>query len=295
MPSYAEDSKWSVSKIQPIAKLKIYNSVWPQAKIIPLDNDRRNQMKVILDIAGADKLLKWPDGGVAFLAQRFRRFEERDFDDFTLRYSRPSGRVTEVGKILRAFKRSGMIAAFYAYGHVNQDETDFLRFRVLRFVEFCLEWQSGRLPPDGRQTNKDRTTFLYWRFSKIPDHLFEFSSEPTQSSLIELPPPKSDQRKTLTVRDLLAEGLTVPQAVAAATASKELTKLLPGIRDIEDPQKIKLYRHRSLGTNAVCLCTGKIFDTEVYVLQYIRDAKKKGRLSTFNKSQFEEMWRKIDQ
>jgi hypothetical protein len=170
--TYIIDQTWTTEKIQPLAEKLVYNHVWPRVEIIALDDDRQNQLKVMLDVGGADKLLKWPDGGIAFLAQRFRRFDKRGWDDFTIRARRPSGRLTEAGKIVRAFDRSGLVAAYYAYGHVNEDEDGFLRFRIIKFIKFCQLWKLGLLKPDGVKKNLDRSsTFLHWRFSRIPPTL----------------------------------------------------------------------------------------------------------------------------
>lgn len=182
--TFETDIDWSVNIIQPLAVNQIYATVWPGADIVPLDDDRHDILKSILDIAGADKLICWPDGGVGFLGQRFRRYEKRRWDDFTLRATRPSGQLTEAGKITAALGRAGLIAGYYAYGHVNETETGFLRFRILEFRTFCTMWQSGDLPPTEVRHNRDgSSTFYCWRFSVMPTSLFVYNSEPKQTLL----------------------------------------------------------------------------------------------------------------
>lgn len=205
--SFRVDMNWSVNTIQPLAERLIYNQVWPEVEVIPLDDDNKNRLKVVLDIAGADKILRWPDGGIAFLAQRFRRFEKSRWDDFTMRRLRPSGRLTEVGKIRAALERSGLIAAFYAYGHVNKTEDDFLRFRILRFTEFCQAWEKGTLLPAQTKANTDGSSWFFcWPFKNIPDSLFLYDSEPKQLNLFN---PSSETNNAITPNDrscLLALG-----------------------------------------------------------------------------------------
>lgn len=187
-PDWTDDQDWSVVKIQPLAIAQIYSMVWPEAQVIPLDNDRRNTLKYMLDVAGADKLIRWPDGGVAFLGQRFRRYEKRQWDDFTLRARRPSGRETEIGKIAAALDRAGLVAGYYAYGHVNEKETGFLRFRILEFRAFCQDWQSGLLPAKYVRHNKDGSSSFYcWPFSQIPSRFFVYNSEAIQMHFQQFP------------------------------------------------------------------------------------------------------------
>lgn len=179
--SFEVDFTWSVETIQPLAIQQIYSSLWPGSQIVEVDKERQNNLAVLLDIAGADKLLRWPDGGVSFLAQRFRRFKHCNHDDFTLRRDRPSGRATEASKVLTALRENRLLAAFYAYGHVNQAEDGFLRFRVFDFVRFLEQWHDGSLLPDGYKANRDGSArFWYWRFPSLPSELFIYNSEPIQ-------------------------------------------------------------------------------------------------------------------
>jgi len=181
---YPDDQKWSVEKIQPIAIREVYSKVWPECEILELDNDQTNTLKKAFDIGGADKALKFPDGTICFLAQRFRTYKYSKHDDFTLRYSRPlSGYKTECEKVLRALKQNRMLAAFYVYGHVNEDEDSFLRLRILKFREFLEEWRKGKLPKPGLIPTKDGSaTFVYWPFEKIPRNLIFYELTPQKNT-----------------------------------------------------------------------------------------------------------------
>lgn len=183
--NYRTDQNWVCTKIQPMAIQQIYNKVWPKCEILELDNDQRNTLKQVLDIGGADKLLKYPDGTVSFLGQRFRTFSCANHDDFTLRYSRPSQRKTECRKVIESLQQNKMVASFYAYGHVNEVESGFLRFRILKFRDFLEYWRDGKLPKVTPIPNEDGSTFLAWPFNEIPSELilFEMPSKPETINL----------------------------------------------------------------------------------------------------------------
>lgn len=177
--TYRDDQKWVVEKIQPLAISQIYDKVWPQCTILEMDDDEANRLKKLLDIGGADKILQFPDGTVSFLAQRFRTYAySKKYDDFTLRFSRPlSGYTTECEKVLTAFEESRMVAAYYGYGHVNKEETGFLRFRIVDFKAFIKRWMKSEIPAPHLILNKDRSaSFLSWSFHRLPKSiiLFEF-------------------------------------------------------------------------------------------------------------------------
>ena len=184
------DFDWAVNKIQPLAIEQVYHKQWPSATLIELDKDRKSELARVLDIAGADKLIRYRDGGISFIGQRMRRYEtvvgvngKIKYDDFTLRRSRPSGRPTEAGKIVVAFQRNGLIAAFSAYGIVNRLEVGFERFRLFDFWLFCEMWLRGQFEPDGWKKNPDGTTFWHWRFKRFPEELWVYNSETFQYSL----------------------------------------------------------------------------------------------------------------
>jgi hypothetical protein len=177
-----------VKKIQPIAIAQFYTKLWPGVKVIPIDSQVKNRLAQIIDIGGADKALRFPDGDLAFLAQRFRRYEEAQFDDFTLRRDRPSGIKTEFQKAKLAFERGGFLASYYAYGHVNEMEDGFIRMRVLKFREFLDAVLHGEFTlgighnPDGSST--------FWKipFRAIPPHFFllNYASDKPQLKLKEV-------------------------------------------------------------------------------------------------------------
>lgn len=172
LTNFNEDQRWACNKIQPLAIRQIYAKVWPNSQVQELDNDQSNRLKQTLDISGLDKLLSFSDKTVAFLGQRFRRYEESEYDDFTVRFSRPGYARTECEKLLRALSENRLLISFYAYGHVNKQQNGFLRFRILKFREFLEAWRDRKIPaPLGPIPNKDGTTFLAWHFSKIPEDL----------------------------------------------------------------------------------------------------------------------------
>lgn len=142
-----------------------------------------------MDISGADKLLKWPNGTCSFLAQRFRR-NTCTFDEFTLRHSRNTGYKAECFKALEALEHHKLLAAYYAYGHVNKKEDDFKRFRIIDFVKFLNYWKNGLIPSPRFVTNKNgRSSFLAWPFKDIPRELILFDYKPDEG-IAKGPPPK---------------------------------------------------------------------------------------------------------
>ena len=178
-----KDLEWSINKIQPLAETQIYSKIWPDAKVIPLDDDNQNILKNIIDVGGADKLLKWPNGTISFLAQRFRRYASYhregyyqgrktifNYDDFTLREYRPKTNYkAECHKVLEALQENKFIAAYYAYGHVDKDEKGFRRFRIIDFITFANLWAQNKLKSYKREWNKDLSSyFLAWPFREIP-------------------------------------------------------------------------------------------------------------------------------
>lgn len=164
------DDKWAL-EMQRFA-MPIYKQVWANARIVELDKDKRNQVSCVLDVGGADKMIEFADGGLAFLAQRFRRWKYRKYDDFTLRKNRPSGNLAEFEKGMLALQRHGFVAGFYSYGLVNQTETGFKRFRILRYPELLKAILTGKLQPKTLSNTNGSSTFLVLPFSRIPTHFF---------------------------------------------------------------------------------------------------------------------------
>jgi len=178
-PEYELQKKWATNKIQPIAIKTIYNKVWSNARIIPLDDDFADPLKSILDPAGGDKMIKWSNGGIAFLGQRFRTYKsslEKGYDDFTLRFKTKYGSITEFQKVTDAFDNEKFIASYYAYGHVNIEETGFDKFRILYFRKFLKLWKEGKIKAKGPIPNEDGSWFVYWPFSKIPSECIMFQT-----------------------------------------------------------------------------------------------------------------------
>lgn len=171
-PIDEKQKRWAAKKMQPIAIEQIYSKVWPEVEIIPLDDEWNDPLKKILDPAGCDKLLKWTTGEIAFLGQRFRKYEStiaKGYDDFTLRFETKYGYSTECQKIRNAFNNNRFIATYYAYGHANVKEDDFYKFRILYFKKFLEVWAKGILKPKGPISNGDGSWFLAWSFNEIPN------------------------------------------------------------------------------------------------------------------------------
>lgn len=173
LPEWERDNLWVVEEMQPIAVRLFYQKYWPDCEIISLDNDRMDSLKRALDVGGSDKMIKHPSGTISFLGQRFRKWDCRRFDDFTLRYDRPHSKYkTECEKILIAFKENCMLAGYYAYGHVNEKGDGFLRFRIIDFRKFVEKWVKGELPKSKIIPTRDGTaTFISWPFSLLPKDL----------------------------------------------------------------------------------------------------------------------------
>lgn len=166
-----------VLKMQPIAISQFYSAVWPESKVVELDNDRTDHLKAMLDIGGADKMLRAPNGAIAFLGQRFRRYESWHpapnliYDDFTIRCRFPDGHDSEMEKLQQAMEMGGFVATWYAYGHANQNDTGFVRFRIVRLPLLLQSLDSGQIQCD-RRLNKEGRPFAYIRFADIPRPIF---------------------------------------------------------------------------------------------------------------------------
>lgn len=179
---YERDSKWAL-EMQPIAISRFYNAIWSGWQVVELDNDRRDVLKIMLDIGGADKMLRAPDGHIEFLAQRFRRYRSWhpnpniEFDDATIRYDRPSGTSTEMQKLKQAFEAGGFMAGWYAFGHANKNDTDFEKFRVINLKKLLGLYYSGCLTYRIIPNHDGSSRFAAIPFSRIPEDLFKFNSQ----------------------------------------------------------------------------------------------------------------------
>lgn len=173
---YEENTKY-VLQMQPIAISQFYASVWPKAKVVELDNDKADHLKAILDIGGADKMLREPNGTIAFLGQRFRRYKSwhptprQVYDDFTIRCRFPNGYDSEMEKLRQAMERGGFVASWYAYGHANQYDTGFARFRIIRLPLLMRGLDSGQIPWE-RRLNQEQRPFVCIKFQNIPRPIF---------------------------------------------------------------------------------------------------------------------------
>lgn len=172
-----EKNRRYVLKMQPIAIDQFYTSVWPESKVVELDNDKADHLKVILDIGGADKMLRAPNGSIAFLGQRFRRYKSWHptpnlmYDDFTIRCRFPNGHDSEMEKLQQAMEIGGFVATWYAYGHANRQDTGFVRFRIIRLPLLLQYLDSGQVKCK-RWLNKGGRPFAYIRFKNIPRSAF---------------------------------------------------------------------------------------------------------------------------
>ncbi len=171
---WQDDANWAL-EMQPFAIAQFYSKLWPSARIIELDKERKNELAQAIDIGGADKMIQFPDGGLAFLGQRFRRPHQKKYDDFTLRRDRPSGMMTEFQKIVLALERGGFLAGYYAYGHVNEAEDGFIRMRILKFREFIEAVLHGELYLGVGRNPDGSSTFFKIPFCTIPAQFFLFN------------------------------------------------------------------------------------------------------------------------
>lgn len=178
------DAEWALS-MQPFAIKQFYSKLWPGARIIELDRERKNRLAQAIDIGGADKMIQFPDGGLAFLGQRFRRPHQKKHDDFTLRRDRPSGMMTEFQKTVLALERGGFLAGYYAYGHVNEEEDGFLRMRILKFREFIEAVLGGELRLGIGDNPNGSSTWFKIPFSAIPVRFFlvDYAEDKSQLKL----------------------------------------------------------------------------------------------------------------
>lgn len=176
-PKWEIDRDWALG-MQPVAIYRFYSKIWPDGEIIELDRWHGDILKKALDIGGADKMIRFPNGAIAFLGQRFRRWESwhgdngDDYDDFTIRFDRPSGNKTEWDKICVAIEHGGFIASFYAYGHANKNDNNFERFRIIRFRETVEAIITGQLHPTLENNPDNSSRFYALPFTTIPSPYF---------------------------------------------------------------------------------------------------------------------------
>ena len=173
---YEENSRF-VLEMQPIAIAQFYSQVWPGHKVIELDNDRADHLKAILDIGGADKMLRAPNGSISFLGQRFRRYRSWHpvngviYDDFTLRCKLFDRYDSEMEKLRNAMAIGSFVATWYAYGHSNANDTGFAKFRIVRFPLLLQYLISGKIPYT-YGTNAEGRPFLKIPFRIMPRPVF---------------------------------------------------------------------------------------------------------------------------
>lgn len=176
---YRTDRYWSDMIMQPIAMRDYYKVMWPGCQIEELDKALQGSLGQLLDIAGADKLVRLQSGAVAFLGQRFRRHKYSNFDDFSIRFHRDSGMKTEFDKIISAIRANTLLAGYYAWGMASDGDKGFERFRILNFFDFVHAASQGILPeplirvnnatpdnPDG-----DGTSAAYWPWKKLRNYV----------------------------------------------------------------------------------------------------------------------------
>ena len=158
-------NKAFVEKMQPIAIEQFYTNVWPGVDVMELDIDLKNKLAGVIDKGGADKLLRFKNGNIAFLAQRFRGYEYKKYDQFTIRDS-------ELSKSINSLENSGFIASYYAYGFSNTRESSFVKFRIFLYKETLIY-----ILPNLRKypwlPNKDgKHPFRGIPFKNLPNELF---------------------------------------------------------------------------------------------------------------------------
>ncbi len=163
------DKQWAIKIYHTLAKPLIYQKLWEDAEFVLLEN---NPVYNVFDLSGLDVVIKHSDN-LVFMAQRFRTVEssiDKGYDDFTLRDERPyTGYKAEAHKLLRAYRNGHNIAKYYAYGHVNSDETGFDKFRLIKIKAFLKKWDNNELPESQTIPNPDHSSdFLAWRFKDIP-------------------------------------------------------------------------------------------------------------------------------
>jgi len=181
---YGVNQKWAL-EMQPLAIEHHYSKVWPQAEVVELDK-RIDDLAKMIDIGGADKMLKFPDGHLIFLGQRFRRYDnwhEENYDDFTLRTKGHYGHPCELLKAQSALKNNGFTAGFYAYGHANPKDTGFSRFRIVDFPKL-LQGLASNLILFTQHKNPGGTEFIAIHFLDITRDYIIYSYPGKQGSLI---------------------------------------------------------------------------------------------------------------
>lgn len=173
MGIYETDRHWSDNVMQPLAE-KYYREKWPTATIVNLDKSPNNPLATIIDMAGADKMIRFQSGAVAFMGTRFRRNKYMTFDHFTLRLDRESGGLTEYPKLLKSIAEGTFAASFYAYGTADRGDVGFARFRILDFRRFLDHYLPIPIPKDRKVPNDDGTSFVYWlEYEFAPYVIFE--------------------------------------------------------------------------------------------------------------------------
>ncbi len=163
------DKKWAIKIYHTLAKPLIYQKIWKDAEF---KTTEKNDAYNVFDLSGIDVIIKHSDN-LVFMGQRFRTVEssiDKGYDDFTLRNERPYTHYkAEAHKLITAFRNGHNIPKYYAYGHVNADQTGFDKFRILNTIEFLKKWDNDELPTPERVPNIDGSSdFLAWKFKDLP-------------------------------------------------------------------------------------------------------------------------------
>ncbi len=186
------DVRWAVHIQKTLAKPLIYSRVWPSCKVKCLDDDPRDELKVLLDKAGADKMIIEENDNLVFIGQRFRTYAAslgKGYDDFTLRKRRPrTNYKAEAYKQRYAHRNGTGLIKYYAYGHLNPRQDGFTKFRILRFQTFLAKWINEELAPEETKNNTDKSSSFYtWSFENIPNDCIHWELD--KPVTIHNPPP----------------------------------------------------------------------------------------------------------
>jgi len=107
------------------------------------------------------------------IAARLRRpgYVKEYGNEFTVRCERSSGVKTEFVKIMEGF------GDWMFYGHVNELETDIIRWFIIDLEAFRTAVRGG-LAPCLVKTNTDgETTFMVFHIKRIPENCILYSNE----------------------------------------------------------------------------------------------------------------------
>lgn len=166
---YQKDLAWAQAHTPQLEKY--FARLWCSCKVTNVESAPIGSEGHTLDtecvVNCTIRLSSGVDIHVALRLRRHKNSLGKGYDDFTLRKSRPNGTKTEIEKLLeRHARKDAKRPQYFAYGHLNESETELLKFRLVNLTVFLNNWKRVSAWASER-TNPDGVVFWYWSFKRL--------------------------------------------------------------------------------------------------------------------------------